>query len=701
MRRLVAGLFAVLSLSLLAGPREVEKTPRLEGRAVILHPAAALTEADEAELAQKGIVVRHALPGGRYLARMKEGADGTADSRIVSVEPLSVEKKLHPSAVREAALGRPLIDTNVIFHRDVPFEEARQAILEAGGAMDLFAVSYLPSRRIEVRVPNTDLIALAEDERVFAISGPRNVKISAENASSAALSHVTELHSAPYGLTGKGVNVSLFELAPAQSTHVEFGGRLTVDATGGSTSDRTHATHVAGTIGAAGLRPDAKGMAPEARIYQFCVDYPGNTCQASWLELKDEALRERGIVADNNSWGYVWGWEDGSPPIWNGGDVYWGAYDSMLSAPLDEISIERDVLFVHSAGNDGSLPFGLSLSEWKAHTHFDLDANEDVPGTFCVSKNASGTDCPATTCTGACEKSLHHPLTPFDTVGTTASAKNVLAVGGVDSNLDIYSSGSRGPAKDGRVKPDVVARSVSVLSTVPTDSYRTLTGTSMSSPAVTGIAALITEQWRRTFGGATPRPAQLKALIIAGAEDLGNPGPDYTFGFGLVNAKSSVDLILADEGSGQRIRNLTFAQGLQQSVEVPIVVSATQNLRIVLNWADPAIALLGGDDVTQLALVNDLDLRVVDPSGKWRMPNQLMLKLLGTCHWIVQTTVYVPSVPRSAMESWPKHSRPAGQSPLVSSATRIVDWIEPGTRTAVVCGLEELMAQSVPTSFAT
>ena len=82
-----------------------------------------------------------------------------------------------------------------------------------------------------------------------------------------------------------------------------------------------------------------------------------------------------------------------------------------------------------------------------------------------------------------------------------------------------------------------------------------------------------------------------------------------------MNAKSSVDLILADEGSGQRIRNLTFQQGQQQSVEVPIVVSATQNLRVVLNWADPAIALLGGDDVTQPALVNDLDLRVVDPSG--------------------------------------------------------------------------------------
>jgi hypothetical protein len=57
----------------------------------------------------------------------------------------------------------------------------------------------------------------------------------------------------------------------------------------------------------------------------------------------------------------------------------------------------------------------------------------------------------------------------------------------------------------------------------------------MASPVVTGIAALLTEQWRKTFTGANPKAAEtLKALILAGAQDLGNPGPDYTYGFGLV-----------------------------------------------------------------------------------------------------------------------------------------------------------------------
>jgi hypothetical protein len=163
-----------------------------------------------------------------------------------------------------------------------------------------------------------------------------------------------------------------------------------------------------------------------------------------------------------------------------------------------------------------------------------------------------------------------------------------------------------------------------VLSTVPTDQYSSqFWGTSMSTPVVTGIAALLIEQWRRTFANADPTPAQLKALLIAGAEDLGNPGPDYTYGFGLVNAKSSVDTILADGSRGERIRTLTFAEGQAVTThEVPLVLTAQQNLRIVLNWADPPIALPAGsnDDIAEEALVNNLDVRVVDPSGNVHLP---------------------------------------------------------------------------------
>jgi hypothetical protein len=577
---------------------------------VILHVPHALTEQDRAELAANGLEIRHALPGNRYLAR------GFAnDARIATIEPLTVEKKIHPSAWREAAHARNLAELNVVFHRDVFFDEAGAAILAVGGSIDLFTSRFIPSQRIVAKVPPSSLEGLASDDRVLAVTGPRRFRIAPHNAASATLSHVPEVHVMPYGLSGNGVAVSLFELAEAQASHVELGGRLHLASTtaGGTLGGRRHATHVAGTIGAAGVRADAKGMAPAATIHQFCVpNPPDNACEGDWLALKDQQLTPLSVIADNNSWGYILGWREGEPAIWHGHDAYWGAYDLIYSAPLDEISAERGVLFIHSAGNDGSLPVPLGFDVWKRHLHVDENDDEIVGQQFCVSRDRSGNDCPEL-CNAGCEKSLHHPQTPFDTIGTTASAKNVIAVGAIGSNLAIASLSSRGPAKDGRVKPEVVARGLNVLSTEPTDRYGLASGTSMAAPVVTGIAALLAEQWRRSHPGTNPTPAQLKALLIAGADDLGNPGPDYTFGFGLVNAKKSIDLIVDN-----RVQTFSLAQ--EQTHEIAIVVEQPQSVRVVLNWPDPAIPYLGGDDVVAKALINDIDLKVIDPAGNAILP---------------------------------------------------------------------------------
>ncbi len=623
MHRLFASLcLAVLALSAFAAsesaPRDIERVGP-QSRAVIVDSVRDLTDYDRAQLAKDGLIVMRAIPGGRYLARMTNDADVRGNARVRSIEPLTPEMKLHPTAARAAVAGKPFATFNVIFHSDVDFAQARAAVLAAGGTMDVFTFDFLPAQRLEARLPSQSLMTLAADESVLAIVGPRKFKIATDNAVSAALSKVDVIQAAPYGLTGDGVTVSLFELAAAQASHVEFEGRLTlpVSTAGGTTGDMRHATHVAGTIGAAGIKSSAKGMAPKAKIHQFCVQYSSNTCTGEWLDLKEDSLPPLGITIDNNSWGYVWGWWDGDLPVWSQTDIYWGAYDLILASPIDKIATEKDILFIHSAGNDALEPSDIRSDPWKSHHHVDDDFEEIKNQVYCVSQNGTGTDCPAhcNAPTNKCEIGLHHSIAPFDTLGTTAAAKNVVAVGAVDANRNIVGFSSRGPAKDGRVKPDLVARGSAVHSSTPTDSYANLSGTSMASPAVAGMAALITEQWKRSYG-TQPSAAAVKALLIAGTEDIGNPGPDYTFGFGLANAQNSVDLILADEGRQERIRTLSFAAGQQQQYELALVVSETQNLRVVLNWADPYIPYDPKfSDIAAKALVNNLDLRVVDPSG--------------------------------------------------------------------------------------
>lgn len=618
MRRLASLLVLLLLPTAVFAVEPLERGPRGERALHYILKTDTLTAADREELAAKGVELGQALTNGRVVARVTEPSRVAGDARF-SFEPFTVDQKIQRSALREAARAKSYAQLNVLFHRDATFDEARQAIAAAGGTLlDPLETKFGPMQTLEAFVPSSAVRALAIDDRVLTIAGPVRFKMKSDNANSAVQAHVTELRSAPYGLDGSGVVVSLYELAEAQGTHPEFEGRLIVHATGGEAGDKAHATHTSGTIGAAGLDAAAKGMAPKATIHE----YRASGSASAWLRSKADNLAPLNVIADNNSWGYVLGWQSeggGGYPVWNGFDDYYGGYDLTLAAPIDQITREKGVLFVHSAGNDGDLP---GLSEWAQHRHTDDDLDPVLDKTWCYSKNGTGTDCPAPpVCTAGpefCEVPRHAAFTPYDTIGVTASAKNVVTVGATDANDSAVVFSSRGPAKDGRVKPDIMARGYFVYSTVPTNAYARMSGTSMSAPAVTGITALLTQQWQKTFAGAKPGPMTLKALLIAGARDIGNPGPDYTYGFGFVNAKASVDLILADAGKGNRIRTGTLAEG--QSYEMPLRVTATQNLRVVLQWLDPEIAYLGGDDLASVALVNDLDVKVIDPAGNTALP---------------------------------------------------------------------------------
>ena len=146
----------------------------------------------------------------------------------------------------------------------------------------------------------------------------------------------------------------------------------------------------------------------------------------------------------------------------------------------------------------------------------------------------------------------------------------------------------------------------------------------MSSPVVAGMTALLVEQWRKTFSGQSPAPVVLKTLLIAGADDqvgpstFDLPGPDYIYGFGLADAQKSVDLIIADGGSGSRIKTGTVHNG--DTVEFPLSVTSPQNVRVVLGWFDPDIVTTADSPPDIPALLNDLDVKIIDPSGNTTLP---------------------------------------------------------------------------------
>jgi uncharacterized repeat protein (TIGR01451 family) len=134
--------------------------------------------------------------------------------------------------------------------------------------------------------------------------------------------------------------------------------------------------------------------------------------------------------------------------------------------------------------------------------------------------------------------------------------KQVLTIGStqLDAANTIASSSGRGPSSyDGSIKPDVVAPGVNIYSTLPTDDYGSLSGTSMATPHVAGVVALMWSAVPGLRGDIDDTEAILRntAVPLTGAQQCGSvPGssvPNNTYGYGLVNAQAAVSEALHEK----------------------------------------------------------------------------------------------------------------------------------------------------------
>jgi hypothetical protein len=396
---------------------------------------------------------------------------------------------------------------------------------------------------------------------IFAFRGDRPVYRRTQNKN-AAISSGANLLFPPtsYNLTGSGVKVGVWDGGSVRSTHQELTGRVTLKNSSVATDD--HATHVAGTIGASGVQALAKGMASLASIdsYDWNSDYAEMTAAGS-----ANASQTTKIPLSNHSYGYNAVTDD------------MGQYNSG-SESVDAVA--------------ASLPYYLPF--WAAGN----------------------------------EQDVLTALGGFQSITYDGLAKNIMTVGAVDDAVSgivrslapatIASFSSLGPCDDGRIKPDLVANGIGVYSSIKTNNtaYDTYDGTSMATPSAAGSSALIVQLYAREFSGQLMRASTLKGLLIHSADDLGNTGPDYTYGWGLINVKKAADVILAHKASlaSPKIIENTVTNALKTRTQ-SFVWDGVSPIRATLCWTDPAGVEQTVVNSRTPNLVHNLDLKITAPNG--------------------------------------------------------------------------------------
>lgn len=355
-------------------------------------------------------------------------------------------------------------------------------------------------------------------------------------------------------LTGAGLHVGVWDGGSARFSHSQFNNRVSI--IDDSVVDN-HATHVTGTIIASGVgNLNIRGIAYDASVYSY--DWSNDLTEMS------SAFQNFNLLVSNHSYGA----DADTAPLW-----LFGGYDNKARLMDSLLFNSQFLLPIVAAGND-----------------------RDNFQQYNPSKNG------------------------FDLIGGFNSAKNVITVGAINQVLNYVSPNSVvmsafsnwGPTDDGRIKPDVVAKGVNVRSTtsVSDSSNGFLSGTSMASPAVAGACLLLQQHYSNLY--LNPMLAStLKGLILHTAEEAGpSKGPDYMFGWGLVNAEKAANAI-TNSGTSSIVSELLLNTA-NPSYTTSVQVGSSMPLMVSISWTDraPIQVNTGTVDLQTLMLVNDLDVRV-------------------------------------------------------------------------------------------
>jgi len=377
-------------------------------------------------------------------------------------------------------------------------------------------------------------------------------------------------------LRGQGMTVGMWEVGYPRKAHVELSGRIAdgSQTDGGSfqsnqanTVNSRHATHVAGTlIGSGSHTPDARGIAYAANLRAFDA-----------FNDDSEGVQEAAVNAmlvSNHSYGIPWESVQGQP---------WlpGTY-TIESRIWDDITFFTPYWQpVFAAGND---------------RHRNPATRDDLLG------NANS----------------KNPI--------VVAAVNSLPINGYSGpqSVMITDFSSVGPTNDRRIKPDISAKGYEVLSSTSTNNSNTahelMDGTSMASPAVAGVLILLQEYFESLNEDQFMRAATIKGLVLNTADETGNfPGPDYRYGWGLINAEKAAQMINV-RNQQSIIDELTLTQG--QTYTRQITATGTKPLKATISWTDRPGPASSSTNTTPV-LVNNLNMRIIKSGEADHLPWRL------------------------------------------------------------------------------
>ena len=384
------------------------------------------------------------------------------------------------------------------------------------------------------------------------------IYFSNDNASSITTIRGNALHpggSLGLNLTGQGITVGVWDGGKVRDTHQEFSGRIILG--DGAATLNGHATHVTGTIVAQGVSLSRKGFA-----------YQANAMTHDWNNDINEMITyaSNGYLVSNHSYGNI---------AANLQTYYFGNYNIQSIEVDDVMNAFPYYQVVKSAGND------------RATTSI-----------FQVGFKGG-----------------------YDLLSGVSTAKNVLTIAAVEhvnnytsaDDVNMSSFSNWGPTDDGRIKPDISAKGVNISSCNSTSNvaYTQISGTSMASPAITGLIALLQKHYNNLNPGTYMKSSSVRALLCQSAREAGlNTGPDYEFGWGLADGFNAARVI-TNKGTTAIFDELT----LQNSAVLTksFTISSPQDLNVVIAWTDPVgIPNANNDEDNRTArLINNLDLKVL------------------------------------------------------------------------------------------